>query len=348
MKTKLSAINPVIVDNIPDGKDFKIKGKPFVNWGRDNKYPNYLFDLYSNVATLQSIINGTADFVCGDEIKSLQEVKSSNGDTLTELVRKLVIDKLIYGGFAIEVIRDKGGNIAYLNRIDISKIRSNQNNTEYYFSDDWGTWGYKYIKIPKYQDGLDRSLYFDKGFSNSVYPICIYQASVIPCEIERHINEFHLNSLNNGFTSNLIINFNNGVPEDSQKEEIERAINEKFSGYQNAGRILISYNDSETNKTTVERLDSDDFDDKYKALAERSRSQIFIAFRATPNLFGLPIETTGFNEQEYESAFRLYNRTMVKPIQQSIVNTFKKFNIDIEIKPFTIDEKVTDNTVVNN
>lgn len=31
MKTKLSAINPVIVDNIPDGKDFKIKGKPFVN-----------------------------------------------------------------------------------------------------------------------------------------------------------------------------------------------------------------------------------------------------------------------------------------------------------------------------
>lgn len=92
--------------------------------------------MYSNVATLQSIINGTADFVCGDEIKSLQEVKSSNGDTLTELVRKLVIDKLIYGGFAIEVIRDKGGNIAYLNRIDISKIRSNQNNTEYYFSDD--------------------------------------------------------------------------------------------------------------------------------------------------------------------------------------------------------------------
>ena len=59
---------------------------------------------------------------------------------------------------------------------------------------------------------------------------------------------------------NLIINFNNGEPTDEIREEIERNINEKFSGYQNAGRILISYNADEANKTTIERLDSDDFD----------------------------------------------------------------------------------------
>ena len=49
---------------------------------------------------------------------------------------------------------------------------------------------------------------------------------------------------------------------------------------------MISYNESDENKTTIERLNGDDFDDKYNALSERSKSQIFTAFRAQPVLFG--------------------------------------------------------------
>lgn len=140
--------------------------------------------------------------------------------------------------------------------------------------------------------------------------------------------------------SNLIINFNNGQPNDEQKKEIERGINEKFSGHQNAGRILISYNDSDDNKTTIERLNDDNFDEKYSALAERSRQQIFTAFRATPNLFGDPSASTGFNEQEYESSFKLYNRTVVRPIQAEIIDSFDKIlgmKGSVAVAPFTLD-----------
>jgi hypothetical protein len=139
--------------------------------------------------------------------------------------------------------------------------------------------------------------------------------------------------------SNLIINFNNGQPNDEQKLEIEKNINEKFSGYQNAGRILISYNDSDENKTTIERLSGDDFDDKYQALAERSKNQIFTSFRATPNLFGDPSSTTGFNSQEYMESFSLYNKTVVHPIQNAIIEAFNKImNTDnsITIIPFSL------------
>lgn len=142
--------------------------------------------------------------------------------------------------------------------------------------------------------------------------------------------------------SNLIINFNNGQPNDEQKVEIERAINEKFSGYQNAGRILISYNDSDENKTTVERLSGDDFDDKYTALSERSKSQIFTAFRAQPVLFGDMPDKTGFNETEFNEAFKLYNKTVVSALQDQIKDAFDKiFGIEnsITITPFMLTPK---------
>ena len=95
------------------------------------------------------------------------------------------------------------------------------------------------------------------------------------------------------------------------------------------------------NKTTVERLNGDDFDKKYSVLAERSREQIFTAFRATPNLFGFPNQTTGFNEQEYASSFKLYNRTVVRPIQNIIVDAFDKIYSQtgsIVITPFSLEE----------
>lgn len=115
--------------------------------------------------------------------------------------------------------------------------------------------------------------------------------------------------------------------------------NEKFGGYQNSGRIVISYNDGKDNATSIERIDEDNFDQKYTALSERSKQQIFTAFRATPNIFGLPTATTGFSEQEYKQAFNLYNRTVVKPIQKQIISTLNEIydNPDyIKIEPFTL------------
>ena len=79
-----------------------------------------------------------------------------------------------------------------------------------------------------------------------------------------------------------------------------------------------------------------------QAAAERAREQIFTSFRATPILFGLTSTTnTGFSTDEFQQTFRLYNRTVVRPMQQLISDTFDKvFERQgvLEIKPFSIEE----------
>lgn len=345
---QLSAIDPVVVSNIPEYTEEKARGKSYVNYGKNNLYPNYLWDIYNKVATLQSIINGSVDFVCGNDIKlsSGETVVNKKGETILDIVKKIAVDDFIFGGFALQIIRNMEGGIAEVYALDFMKVRSDEKNEIFYYCDDWGKWGAKSLIYPKFgvDDQNPTSIFYYKGsITRGVYPTPLYGAALIACELEKAINEFHLNNINNGFASNLIINFNNGQPNEEQKKEIEKDVTEKFSGYQNAGRILLSFNDSEENATKVERLNGDDFDDKYKALSERAREQIFTAFRATPNLFGFPNQTTGFNEQEYASAFKLYNRTVIRPIQNAIVDAFDKIygnKGSIIITPFTIEGNV--------
>lgn len=312
-------------------------------------------ELYGNPVILvtynNTLTNGTQILVAGNDVKcnapGFEVVVNKKGETIVDIMRKITIDKMIFGGYAIQVIRDMIGRVAEIYHIDFMNIRSSEKNDILYYATDWTAWSVKAIKYPKFGVGDENpaSIFYNKGYiTRGVYPIPVYGAAILSCETEKNINEFHLNNINNGFMGNLIINFNNGEPTDEIREEIERNINEKFSGYQNAGRILISYNADEANKTTIERLDSDDFDEKYQSLSERTREQIFCAFRANPNLFGINSDSTGFNEQEFESSFKLYNRTMIRPIQKEICDSFDKIfgmQNSITISPFSLNEADT-------
>ena len=336
-KIELSAIDKYVQVTTPLPIEESVRGKDYIKWGNDNNYPAYLLSLYKECPTLQTLINGTVDYVVGDEVQfrdvNLQE-------PIEDFVKKVAFDLVVYGGFAIEVIRNLGGQVAELHHLDVSKVRSDGKGINYYYADDWSKWSVKAICLKAFDVNASeaRSIYYYKKITaSSVYPVPLYGAAVTACEIERSIDKFHLNSIHNGFSSNVIINLNGGIPEDEQKDEIERNINEKFAGPENAGRILVSYNDGAENATTIQRLDTDDFADRYSALVERCTSQMYQAFRGNALLFGATPTGTGFSTQEYSDTFALFNRTVVNPLQKAILRAFETILGDKPvIIPFTI------------
>ena len=154
--------------------------------------------------------------------------------------------------------------------------------------------------------------------------------------------------MTSNFLSSLIVNFNNGVPADQIRKEIEKEFNEKFSGHQNAGRIMFSWNPNRTNETTFNSPKVEDFTAKYEALSKHSREMIYTAFRAVPALFGLMSETTGFAQQEFNEAFKLYNRTVVQPVQTRLTEALKDIwaKPALTIVPFSLGDK-SSNTVTS-
>lgn len=338
-----AAIDKVFVSSIPSFAEKETRGKGFISYGEDNMIPEYLHTLYNEVSTLKTIINGTADYVAGDDIVTDKADANMEGDSWKDIVTLIAKDYLIYGGFALEVIRNKAGKPAYVNYIDFRYLRSDKDNNLFWYSEDYGkkyTRADKTIVLPKFNKDADdvKSILYVKNDRTSTYPTPIYSGAIKACEIERHIDEFHLSELENGFYGSYMFSFNNGIPEDEQKEEIEKNINEKFCGSSNVGRVLINFADSKDNSLEVEKLDVVDFSDKYTAAATRSREQIYCSFGAIPQLFGLMTAATGFSEQEFNEAFKLYNRTKVRSIQRLICDKMKYvFGCDvITIKPYSI------------
>ena len=62
-KIFLAAINKYVDDNAVANIEKKVNGQDFVVWGDKNDYPKFLWELYSNCTTLQTIINGIGDYV---------------------------------------------------------------------------------------------------------------------------------------------------------------------------------------------------------------------------------------------------------------------------------------------
>lgn len=344
----LAALNPYTQSNMVENIEKKITGKDFVIWGENNGYPNYLLDCYNNCSTLQSIINGTGDYVTGDDVicnaKGFEMTVNQKGDTIKDLVAKIAIDYITFGAFSLQVIRNMAGKVAEIYWVDVSKLRSDEKNEVFYYSEDWSkSYGrVKTLQYPKFgvNDSNPTSIfYFKNPLSRGTYGVPVYAAAMKNINTDMAITDFHNNEINNGFMSSKMINFCNGTPEDSLKEEIERNLTEKFSGSSNAGRFVISFSQSRENAPEVVNLGTDDFDKRYVELEKRNTQQIFIAFRCIPQIFGLAVEGSGFNREEYLQSFTLYNRTVVLPIQNNIVNALDKiFGIkdSVTIKPFSM------------
>ena len=363
-----AAIDSYLETNIVSPVEKVLAGRDMVEWGTRNAYPDYLLDLYNNVPTLRSIINGNIDYVAGDDvtIMPLQEEFTNQemnmrGDTIREQVKDIAKDFEIYGGFALQVIRNLAGEVAEVYYIDMRYLRTNKEGDVFYYSEKWGKSSRTDMVVyPAFLPKIDweklsdeernrhaSSILFVKNVHTQVYPAPLYAASVKACEIERLIDEFHLSDINNHFVSSAIINFNNGDPGQEIKSEIERDFNEKFCGASNGGRVAFSWNPNKESATDIVEFKMEDFGERYKALSQHSRTQIFTSFRAIPLLFGLTSEAnTGFSTEEFEQSFKLYNRTQIQPVQRMICDAYDKIYGQrgvLTIRPFSLGGDTEDN-----
>ena len=360
-RISFAAIDPYIDTNIISPVEKFVPAKDLMEWGTRNSYPDYLLDLYNNVPTLRAIINGNIDFIAGDDVSILpltqhlqNGIMNNRGDHIREQIKDISKDYEIYGGFALQIIRNLIGEVAEVYYIDMRFLRTNKEGNVFYYCEDWSKSVRKDVVvypafIPNLNwDALDdearnrnaSSILYVKNIHTQVYPAPLYAASIKACEIERLIDDFHLSDINNHFVSSAIINFNNGIPDDEVKEQIEREFTEKFCGASNGGRTAFSWNPNKESATDIVELEVKDFGERYKTLSDHSRQQIFTAFRANPNLFGIPTEGNGFANEQYAESFKLYNRTQIKPVQRMIADTYDKIYGQpkvLTIVPFSMD-----------
>lgn len=332
IELKFATVTPhgIIVPDVVDKKT----SKKYINWGEDNKLPNYLWDNYLSCSNLQAIVNTVVDFVIGEGVDTVFSQKD-----FADNIQKWVTDYILFGGFAVEGLRNRNGDIAQLNYINVMNIRVDEELTTAFLSNNWGSWsGKSIIELPLYKEDEKQPhfiYYFRGNITRNINPIPMYIASLKSIEILNNVKNFHLNNLTNGFTASTIINLNDGTIKTRELSEIKKQLEEKFTGSNNAGKFILMNGGDKEHEATVVRLDADNFGDLYKALTESSENDLYVAFRMNPMLVGVNVQT-GFSKEEFENAYALYASTMITPIKNIFIKQFEKLGVPFSFKDFKI------------
>jgi hypothetical protein len=252
-----------------------------------------------------------------------------------ETLRRMVSDYKMMGQCALQVIYSQDHTmIVDVEHIAIECLRAEKCDSEsgdiyaYYYAKDWNDVKMKKEipqRIPAFgmsQDGME--ILYIKPYRAGFYyysPVD-YQGGMQYAELEEEIGNFHLNNIKNGLTPSMLINFNNGVPTEEERNIIEARVSEKFSGSSNAGRFILAFNDSKELAATIEPVQINDAHAQYQFLSDECMTKLMVAHRVTsPMLLGIKDNSgLGNNADELRTASELFENTVLNPIRETILD----------------------------
>ena len=335
---------------IVDPEEFVYGSDKMVTWGADNQLPVLYKNCYFSSSSLKAIIDGTINYVLGDEVivnaKAWDEKVNRNGMTMRQYIAKTAFNYFVYGGFATQVIYNKLGQVVELYPLEFGRCRTNENCNKVYYAKKWSKYQTKSevfdVFNPKNIDmnNPTQIFYYKGDFTSSVYPLPPYGGAIYDILTEIECSKYSLNTVARGFSAKYVFNF----PEthnltNEQKQGIETAIKNKFCGSENEVNFMLYWKSADGQGIDVQKIESDETPERFIAIKDNARTNIFISMKATPALFGLPNATNGFSTQEYSDSFKLYQKSVVEPVQDIIFESIDKMTgvkDAVTITPFTI------------
>jgi hypothetical protein len=335
--------------------------KDFVFYGANNLMPQYLISRYNNSAIHKAIITSKKEQILGDGMVSLNNPMATvnlinESERVMDVFEKCALDLVLFGGFALNVIWSKDRkSIAEIYHLDFSRIRSGKINPEtdkielYYYSADWAN--IKKFPVTAYPCFSDKTadpsqIYYYKQYSpsQSYYPHPDYSGGLASIEIDVNIKEFHANNLKNGMMPSLWINMNNGLPGDEEQRVITRALESQFSSVNNAGRPIISFNESKELSPEITQIQTSANDGYYQAIYDDIIRSILSAHRiSSGELFGISTANKLGSKDEITTHIEYVRKTVIMPYQKQLLGVFDKLvsmkfqqPTTFEIKPLSI------------
>jgi len=321
----------------------EVQGKDWVEYGEDNNYFQYIIDRYNGSPTNNAILNSLMDLTYGkgldatDSARKPSEYALMKGLFTKDCVKKLVSDYVMMGQCAIQVVYSQDHNtIVRVEHIPIETLRAERCNEEgevegYYYAKSWSDVKSRKetpIRIPAFgtsKEGLE--ILYIKPYRAGFYyysPVD-YQGGLPYAELEEEVANYHINNIQNGLSPSMLINFNNGVPSEEERRQIEQQIANKFSGSSNAGKFILAFNDNKDLAATVDPVQLSDASEQYQFLSQEATQKLMVSHRiVSPMLLGIKDNTgLGNNADELKTASTLMDNIVIRPKQELLLDAFE-------------------------
>ena len=324
-------------NKLPVFKENKAKG--FVTFGADNQYPDFLIELFNKSPKHNAIVSAKASYVAGigtevygqnttDIAKAEAKLKNINAyETYEELKSKIAYDAELFNGFCVEVIWNKAKTApAEYYHIPFKDVRKGLEG-DYIYCADWTDSKAEKIHYVPYNPITRESkqLYYCQFYrpGQGEYPLPDYVGALKYIEVDTEISNYYLNSIKNGFTAQTHIQLFKGIPTPEEARATARRFKENYQGTDNAGGLIIQYNDPTEKESVISNLQPSDFDKQFDLLNKTVQQEIFVAHKVnSPMLFGVRVEGQLGGRTELIEAYEMFHHAYIEPRQQKIDDVF--------------------------
>jgi hypothetical protein len=308
---------------------------PFGVYGNDDFFDAVTL-AYNTSTTTSACVEGLADLIFG---KGVYSKRPEFNDILAKLIpqeeiKRVSFDFKLFGNAAFQVYwNDDHTKIKKMYHVPVQTLRAEKlygaaRIENYYYCTDWQD--QRKIKdkkkIPAFGTSNEKmEILYIKHYVPGLYYYALpdYVSSLQFALSEAELSNLHFSNITNGFLPLVMVNFNNGVPAPEERQTIEDLLQAKFTGTNNAGRFMLSFNDDVATKPTIDTINIDNMHEKFQYVAEYAQDRILVSHRITsPLLFGIRTTNNGFSSQseEMKTAFSILQTMTIMPFQNIILN----------------------------
>ena len=313
----------------PEYREKKKEG--YMEYGDRNDYPLYLVELFNKSAKHNAIVRNKVHYICGNGWTGNEQFieKPNRSENLNDLTRKISMDLELFGGAYIEVIWGLN-QVAEIWHIDYTKIRTNKDNTQFWYKENWKDAREKTEFVypafnPKVQEGK-QIIYLKEYRPNiGVYSLPVYFGALNYIESDIEVSKHVLGNAKTGFSASKLITLPDGQPSREEQNEIHKKFKNTYTGSDGVKYMLSFVNDA-SRKPIVDDLGQSDLTkEDFGRVDELIQTNIFSGHQVTtPSIFGIAVAGKLGTRTEMRDGYEIFKNTYVNGKQQfleSFMNT---------------------------
>jgi len=308
------------------------KGEGYIQYGDRNDYPNYLVDLFNKSAKHNAIIKSKVHYISANGWKGSEAAepfieKVNRMESLNDLTRKVSLDAELFGGYYLEIIFSATGQLSEIWHCDYTKIRTNKDNTQFWYKEEWTDRLEKPQVYPAFNPAIPKGkqiLYVKEYRPNmGFYSLPGYFGALNYIESDIEISKHVLGNAQTGFSASKLITLPNGEPSDEEKRNIEKRFTNRFSGSDGKKFILAFVNDS-ARKPIVDDLGTSDITkEDFGRVDSLIQTNIFSGHQiTTPSIFGIAEAGKLGSRSEMRDGYEIFKNTYVNSKQMHLESVF--------------------------
>lgn len=318
----------------------------YIKYGENNDYPEYIVDLYNKSSKHSAIIKSKVHYITGNGWSGQPDAqgfidKANRVESLDDLTRKVSLDIEIFGGAYLEVIWDLAGNLAELWHCDYTKIRTNKDNTQFWYKEDWKDNKVKPIVVAGFnpKQPVGKQILYVKEYRPNIgiYGLPSYFAALNYIESDIEVSKHILGNAQTGFSASKLITLPNGEPNDEEKRNVDQRLRKTYSGA-DGKKYMIAFVNDISRKPVVDDLGTSDLTkEDFGKIDELIQTNIFSGHQVTtPSIMGIAEAGKLGSRTEMRDGYEIFKNTYVNAKQmhlESVFNMLAKYRgVESEIK----------------